>query len=243
MNDLTLAELFAGVGGWSIAAQMAGGITPVWASEIHKYKNLVYALRHPGVPNFGDIRNITSPPYADIFTVSFPCTDISVAGKGKGIEGENSKLWFEAERIIGEVRPRYIVIENSPVLNVRGLWRVLAGLAQFGYNAEWTNLSGFQFEIQQRRKRLFLVAYTSERRRERLGFGQILRAVSPGNGSRTNNALIFPGWSGRSEVPEPRTVRSANDVPALIHRLECVGDAIIPLVGMYILECIKRHAA
>lgn len=65
MSNLTLAELFAGVGGWSVAAKMAGDITPVWASEIHKYKNLVYELRHPGVPNLGDIRNITAAPYAD----------------------------------------------------------------------------------------------------------------------------------------------------------------------------------
>ncbi len=242
MSNLTLAELFAGVGGWSVAAQMAGGIKPVWASEIHKYKNLVYALRHPGVPNFGDIRDITAPPYADIFTVSFPCTDISVMGKGAGIEGQNSRLWFEALRLIGEVRPRYIVIENSPILNIRGFWRVLAGLAQLGYNAEWTCLRGTQFGIQQQRKRLYCVAYTPENRQLREYTKPIFRRIEAGRGG-DSMPLILPGWRERRDIPQPRTFGSANELPNLLHRLECIGDAIMPLVGMYVLECIKRHAA
>lgn len=239
---LTLAETFAGVGGWSEAARMAGGIRPVWVSEIHKYKNLVYELRHPGVPNLGDIRNITSAPYADIFTVSFPCTDISLAGKGEGIEGPNSRLWFEAERLIRQVRPRYVVIENGPALTIRGLWRILAGLAALGYDAEWTHLQGTQFGIQQRRKRLFVVAYSSQIRCEWKLQGQIFRSIkSPKTPVATS--VVFPGWSKRSDIPQPRLVGSDNVVPNLLHRLECVGDAIIPLIGMYVLECVKIHHA
>jgi len=243
---LTLAETFAGVGGWSEAARMAGGIRPVWVCEIHKYKNLVYELRHPGVPNLGDIRNITNAPYADIFSVSFPCTDISLAGKGAGIEGNDSRLWFEAERLIGQVRPKYVVIENGPALTIRGLWRILAGLAGLGYDAEWTHLSGYQFGIQHRRKRLFLIAHTNQGRFQREHTKPIFRSnksTTRTGGASVSTQVIFPGWPRRSDIPEPRTIRSAHDLPSLIHRLECVGDAIIPLIGMYVLECIKIHHA
>ena len=113
---LTMAELFSGIGGWSEAARMAGGITPVWCCDIDKKKNEIYALRHPNVPNLGDIRNIESAPYADIFTVSFPCTGISSAGKGEGLKDPNSRLWFEAERLVGQIRPRYVVYTFSRVL-------------------------------------------------------------------------------------------------------------------------------
>jgi hypothetical protein len=83
---LTLFEFFSGIGGWSEAALMSGDIKPIGCSEIHPYKNKVYELRHPGVPNYGDIIKITNAPYADIYTVSFPCTvkalKMSVAGFG-----------------------------------------------------------------------------------------------------------------------------------------------------------------
>lgn len=238
--ELTLAETFAGIGGWSEAARMAGGIRPIWRSEIHPYKNKVYELRHPGVPNLGDIRNIHQAPYADIFTVSFPCTGISSAGKHQGFADKGSGLWFEAERIIGESRPRYIVIENGPILNKRGLDRILAALAGFGYDAEWTHLSGSQFGVQQRRKRLYLIANTNQVRcSSSINRGVLFRKLQAGGISKP--VSVSPGWAERRDIPKPRTFGSAHDLPSLVHRLECVGDAIIPLIGMYILECIKLH--
>lgn len=216
---------------------MAGGIQPVWHSEIDKKKIPIYELRHPGVPNLGDIRNIETAPYADIFTVSFPCTDISAAGKGEGIEGEHSRLWFEAARLIGRVRPRYVIIENSPRLAVRGLHQVLGLLAAIGYNAEWTCLSGTQFGIQQQRKRLYIVAYCIEINHERSNGIQIFRKF----GIPKSIARIYPGWPTRRDIPQPRTYRSTYDIPGGVHRLAGTGDAIIPLIGCYVLECVKKH--
>jgi DNA (cytosine-5)-methyltransferase 1 len=242
MNDLTLAELFSGIGGWSLAAQWAGGIRPIWCSEIDKFKNKIYEKHFPLVPNLGDIRRIEQPPYADIFTVSFPCTGFSSLGKNRGFEDEGSGLWYEAERIIGGVRPRYIIVENSPTLAVRGLWRILAGLASIGYDAEWATLQGDYFGIQQRRRRLYLVAHAGgdglegQQRAE-----PIFRKLAPRPGLLP--PLVCPGWRERRDIPEPRTYGSANVVPGGVHRLRCTGDAIMPLVGMYVLECIKRHPA
>lgn len=237
--QLTLAELFSGIGGWSEAARMAGGITPIWCSDIHPYKNAVYEIRHKNVPNKGDIRNIQSAPYADIFTVSFPCTGISSAGTGKGLEDDNSRIWFEADRIIRLCRPRYIVIENSPNLTFRGLQCILGSLASIGYDAEWTCLSGPQFGIQQLRKRLYIIAYADQAGQPRQRTESVFRALDAA--PRALADLVYPGWATRRDIPEPRTYRSAYDLPGIIHRLECTGDAIIPVIGMYILECIKIH--
>lgn len=238
-----MAELFSGIGGWSEAARMAGGIKPIWHSEIDKKKIEIYEKRHPGVPNLGDIRNIESPPWADIFTVSFPCSDISACGKGAGIEGNDSRMWFEAERLIGQVRPGYVIIENSPMLTVRGLHIILGSLASFGYNAEWTRLQGTQFGIQQLRKRLYLIAYANKERCEGIRvpiFRRINKQVEKGN---VSTQCVSPGWRTRREIPQPRTYRSTHDIPGGVHRLEGTGDAIIPLIGCYILQCIKKHYA
>lgn len=236
---LTLAELFSGIGGWSEAAKMAGDIDVIWHSENDKNKIINYEKNHTA-PNYGDIRTIRNPPYADIFTVSFPCTGISSAGLGRGLEDPGSRLWFEAERLIGDVRPRYVAIENSPNLTFRGLSDVLRALAQFGYYAEWTHLSGTQFGFQQRRKRLYLIANTDESRFEGLRRSSVLfRKLEAGKG---NNLLpVYPGWRERSDIPQPRTFFATDGVPGLVSRLEGAGDAIIPHIGMYVLECIKRH--
>lgn len=237
---MTMAELFSGIGGWSEAARMAGGITPVWHSEIEKNKISRYELRHPGVPNLGDIRNLNNPPNADIFTISFPCTGISLAGKGEGLKNTHSALWFEAERIVGQVRPKYLVIENGPALTIRGLDIILQSLAKIGYYAEWCHLSGTQFGIQQRRKRLYLIAHANQVGLEgKLYQETIFRKIE--TGLRLYPMPVYPGWRERRDIPEPRTYGSAYDLPGIIHRLEGTGDAVIPLIGCYILECIKLH--
>lgn len=236
--NLTMAELFAGIAGWSEAARMAGGITPVWCSEIDKKKNEIIKLRHPQLINYGDIKDIKNPPNTDIITVSFPCTGISLAGDGKGLENEDSQLWFEAERIIRDGRFGYAVIENGPALNTRGLNRILYFFASIGYDAEWTHLSGDQFGVQQSRRRLYLIAYPYKIM-EKGGYQEsIFRKLNlPEQPTR-----VLPGWRDRRDIPEPRTYGSAYDIPGGVHRLVCTGDAIIPLIGCYILECIKIHA-
>jgi len=236
---MTLAELFSGIGGWSEAALMAQGITTIWHSENDQNKIKIYEKRHQNIENLGDIRNIKSAPYADIFTVSFPCTGFSAAGNGAGFEEKGSGMWFEAERLISIVRPKYVVIENSPRMVISGLSTILHSLNRFGYDAEWETLCGTQFGIQQRRSRVYCIAYAREVGQQgEHPQGRIFRRLAaPGQ----NPALVYPGWPERRDIPQPRTVRSAHDVPGLLHRLAGTGDAIIPLIGMYVLECIKRH--
>ncbi|NQU07338.1 MAG: DNA (cytosine-5-)-methyltransferase [Candidatus Abyssubacteria bacterium] len=99
-----------------------------------------------------------------IITGGFPCQDISVAGKGAGIEGSRSGLWAEYWRIIREIRPRYAIIENVSALTFRGLDRVLSDLAALGYDAEWQDIRAEDMGAPHRRERIWIIAYASGER-------------------------------------------------------------------------------
>jgi site-specific DNA-cytosine methylase len=114
-------DLFAGIGGFSLGLERAGFETVAFC-EIEPYAQKVLAKHWPGVPIYDDVREITAERLAgdgigvDVITGGFPCQDISVAGKQAGIEGERSGLWSEVARLIGELRPRYAILENVTAL-------------------------------------------------------------------------------------------------------------------------------
>ena len=97
----------------------------------------------------------------DVICGGFPCQDISVAGKGAGIDGARSGLWSEYARIIGEVRPRYVIVENVAALLGRGLERVLGDLAALGYDAEWHCIPASAVGAPHRRDRVWIVAHAA----------------------------------------------------------------------------------
>ena len=122
MNNLTLGSLFDGSGGFPLGG-LISGITPVWASEIEPFPIRVTTKRLPFMKHYGDISTMDGGKIepVDIITFGSPCTDMSVAGKRAGLEGQQSVLFYQAIRIIKEMRsatngkyPRYIVWENVP---------------------------------------------------------------------------------------------------------------------------------
>lgn len=145
MNELAL---FAGAGGGILGGKLLGWRT-VCAVERDAYAAQVLAQRqNDGIlqafPIWSDVSSFDGRPWrgiVDVVSGGFPCQDISVAGKGAGLNGDRSGLWKEFLRIIGEVRPRFVFVENSPMLTSRGLGKVLGDLAALGYDAEWGVLS------------------------------------------------------------------------------------------------------
>ena len=145
MNELAL---FAGTGGGILGGKLLGWRT-VCAVERDAYAAAVLAQRQndgclEAFPIWSDVETFDGKPWrgiVDVVSGGFPCTDISCAGKGAGIEGDESGLWREFARIIGEVRPRYALVENSPMLTVRGLGTVLGDLAAMGYDATFGVIS------------------------------------------------------------------------------------------------------
>jgi len=141
MNELAL---FAGHGGGILGGLLLGWRT-VCAVEIDEAaRQRLIARQDDGTlqpfPVWDDVSTFDGKPWAglvDVVSGGFPCQDISVAGKGAGITGERSGLWREFARIVCEVRPRYVLVENSPALVARGLGTVLGDLAQMGFDARW----------------------------------------------------------------------------------------------------------
>ena len=163
MNEL---HLFAGTGG-GILGGMLLGHTCVCAVEIEPFCRKVLLQRQrdgmlPKFPIWDDVRTFDGKLWrgkVDIICGGFPCQDISCAGKGAGIEGERSGLWSEFARIISEVRPRYTFVENSPMLALRGLGRVLGDLSEIGYDARWCVMGADDVGAPHIRKRMWILAY------------------------------------------------------------------------------------
>lgn len=165
MNEL---HLFAGAGGGILAGQLLGHRC-VCAVEFEPYAQAVLVARQndgslPPFPIWNDVRTFDGRPWRGIVDVvcgGFPCQDISAAGKGAGIEGERSGLWGEMARIICEVQPRYVFVENSPMLTSRGLGKVLGDLAEMGFDAEWGVLGAHSIGANHRRERIWILAHTN----------------------------------------------------------------------------------
>jgi len=161
MNELAL---FAGAGGGILGGHLLGWRT-VCAVEWEAYPASVLVARQndgilPPFPIWDDVQTFDGKPWrgiVDVVSGGFPCQDISSAGKGTGIDGERSGMWREMARIIGEVRPKYAFVENSPMLTTRGLGTVLRDLAEMGYDAEWGVLSAADVGANHKRERIWLV--------------------------------------------------------------------------------------
>jgi DNA (cytosine-5)-methyltransferase 1 len=193
---MNVLDLFSGIGGFSLGLERAGMRTVAFC-EIDPWCRRVLAKHWPDVHVFRDVRELTaaslcealadanerqchfiaktagrSEPdtgYIDVVCGGFPCQDISFAGKGAGLAGERSGLWTEFARIIGEVRPRYAIIENVAALLHRGLVEVLCDLTALGYDAEWHCIPASAAGAPHRRDRIWIVAHAGCERRDGRG--------------------------------------------------------------------------
>ena len=162
MNELAL---FAGSGGGILGGKLLGWRT-VCAVEWEPYPaSVLCARQNDGLletfPIWDDVRTFDGKPwrgFVDVISGGFPCQDISAAGKGAGIDGERSGMWGEMARIIHEVRPRFVFVENSPMLTSRGLGRVLGDLASMGFDARWGVLGAADIGANHQRDRIWIVA-------------------------------------------------------------------------------------
>jgi DNA (cytosine-5)-methyltransferase 1 len=162
VNELAL---FAGAGGGILGGKLLGWRT-VCAVEWEAYPASVLCARQndgllEAFPIWDDVQTFDGKPWAgivDVVSGGFPCQDISAAGKGAGIDGERSGMWGEMARIIHEVRPRFVFVENSPMLTSRGLGRVLGDLASMGFDAKWGVLGAADVGANHQRDRIWIVA-------------------------------------------------------------------------------------
>lgn len=237
-GGLTHGSLFSGIGGFELAAAWAG-IPTEWSCEIEHFNRMVLQKNFPNTKQYEDIREMQRPKYVDIISGGFPCQDISVAGKGVGITGSRSGLWGEMFRHVRDVRPKYVIIENSPALLIRGFERVLCDLSSIGYDAEWQLLRASDFGYPHKRERLFCIAYTGAD-----GLQTIFRehreisAISK-EASSYNSRFMSVEWvDGQTNY---RTITRGDGLPDKVDRTKAMGNAIVPMVAYYLFECIKKR--
>ncbi|MBP7501208.1 MAG: DNA cytosine methyltransferase [Aquabacterium sp.] len=200
MNELAL---FAGAGGGILAGHSLGWRT-VCAVERDAYAAQVLAQRQNSgalrpFPIWSDVCTFDGRPWrglVDVVSGGFPCQDISVAGKGAGIDGERSGMWGHMARIIGEVRPRFCYVENSPALVTRGLGRVLGDLATLGYDCRWTVLGAADVGAPHQRDRFWLVGADTLRDRCEADNGR-----QPVRDGDRRGAAHAPGWQEQQPGP------------------------------------------
>ena len=169
MNELAL---FAGAGGGILGGHLLGWRT-VCAVEWEPYAACVLAARQndgilPPFPIWDDVQTFDGRPWrgiVDVVSGGFPCQDISAAGRGAGIDGARSGMWSHMARIVGEVRPRFVYVENSPMLTSRGLHRVLGDLAEMGFDARWGVVSASDVGAPHRRDRIWILAHSTQLQR------------------------------------------------------------------------------
>jgi len=229
LNELAL---FAGAGGGILGSLLHGWRT-VCAVEIEDYPRRVLLQRQsdgilPKFPIWDDVCTFDGNPWRgkiDIVTGGFPCQDISVAGKGAGLSGARSGLWGEMARIIGEVRPSFVLVENSPMLTSRGLGTVLGDLAQLGYDAKWGVLGADDAGACHRRKRIWILANaTKEGHLCQSEIGELEGRRSTVNSERS-------WWDNDpANGSEPVMGRVANGVANRVDRLAALGNGQVPAV-------------
>jgi len=202
LNELAL---FAGAGGGILGGKLLGWTT-VCAVEYNAYaRSVLLARQNDGTlapfPIWDDVRTFDGKPWrglVDVVSGGFPCQDISAAGKGAGIDGERSGLWGEMARIIREVQPRFVFVENSPMLTSRGLGRVLGDLAEMGFDAEWGVVSAADTGAPHIRERIWIVAYPMRDGQ----LGQATTGVHPHN-SQWSAEACGTEWRDVTDALEP----------------------------------------
>lgn len=179
-------DLFSGIGGFSLGLERAGFETVAFCEISPKCRHLL-ATHWPRVPQFNDVCALTAADITgpiDVICGGFPCQDISFAGKGAGLAGERSGLWSEYARLVRELRPTYVIVENVSALLGRGLGDVLGDLAALGYNAWWDCIPAAAVGAPHRRDRIWIVAYPGSIEHE--GYGDALRREIASGLSRAN---------------------------------------------------------
>jgi DNA (cytosine-5)-methyltransferase 1 len=240
---MNVLDLFSGIGGFSLGLERAGMRTVAFC-EIEPYCQAVLRRHWPAVPIYGDIRELSAQHLTaagisvDVIAGGFPCQDISLAGKGAGIDGERSGLWSEYARLIGELRPSYAIVENVTALLDRGLERVLRDLAALRYDAEWECVSANAIGAPHMRDRIWITAYpdTNSLRPQRLR-PAASRAWPQQQFERLLQDQI------RLSLPTGKSGGVADGVPNRSHRLKGLGNAVVPQIPEIIGRAIMRAEA
>ena len=244
---LRVLDLFSGIGGLSLGLERTGGFETVAFCEIEPFPRRVLAKHWPKVPCYHDVRTLTASQLVsdgigvDVICGGFPCQDVSVAGRKDGIEGARSGLYREYIRLVGDIRPRFIIMENVTGLLNGGLHAVLGALAQIGYDAEWHCVRAARFGLPHKRDRIWIVAHPSGSGWQRLVTHNRLSECQKAPLAKPRDT-VAGYWM--QLVADKCGLRTGDGVSLQLerHRLKSLGNAVVPdkpeMIGNAILNAI-----
>lgn len=272
LPPITFGSVFAGIGGFDLGFERAG-MKCVWQIEKDEHCQKILRKNFPNAELYGDIANVetSSLKPVDVICGGFPCQDISTAGLGgnmgrggmdadrpdvarsrKGLGGSRSRLWFDYVRLVGEMSPRWVVIENVPSLrSSRGghdLFTVIQGLVKCGYGVSWAVLNARYFGVATERRRMFIVGCLDEpRSAAEILFGRDgLREVLSEKQTKRNRFPMFVGWDGGLSLERlgqclltqvhPTGERGGNGISGRMDKIRYrqLGNAVVPHVAEWI---------
>lgn len=252
MGKLKVLDLFAGIGGFTLGLEKTALYETVAFCEWDKKCQEVLGKHWPKVQIFGDIRGLigtkgfvkecyyksgardglydlyVSRP-VDVITGGFPCQDLSYSGKGAGLEGDRSGLWFECLRLIKEIKPKGVIIENVSAIRTRGLGRVLQGLHEVGYDAEWHCIPASYLGAIHKRDRTWIIAYPrSFGRKDDL---QVVKTLGEGqtpilHSEEDLHTVCNNPFERSFSLPQPLVCREDDGFSRRLDRLKQVGNSV-----------------
>jgi DNA (cytosine-5)-methyltransferase 1 len=239
---LSVGSLFSGIGGLEYGLEMTGGFKTVWQVETNGFCQRVLIEHWPDAKRYGDVCEVGAHNLecVDIICGGFPCQDASYALQWhdrEGIDGDRTGLWSEMARVVRELRPRYVIVENVTALLAIGFGRVIGDLAEMGYDAEWGCLPASLWGAPHHRERVFCIAYPDDKRREKVS--TVLtnvptakrRKVQPWDVAGTARMGGTP-WESKPPVPgmDVGVPRGVGYRPSI----EALGNAVVPQVAEWI---------
>jgi len=257
-SSLNELALFAGAGGGILGGKLLGWKT-VCAVEWEPYPASVLCARQndgllPPFPIWDDVQTFDGRPWrgiVDVVSGGFPCQDISAAGKGDGLDGERSGMWKHMARVVGEVRPRYVFVENSPMLTTRGGTRVVGDLTEMGYDCKWTVMGAADVGANHQRDRIWILAHSKRSGLEghrQVGQQEVTWSGRSGSLAHTEDkGDVWRQWlmgfaqeeydhrrgpidgGGKWWEAEPNVGRVDHGVAARVDRLKAIGNGQVPL--------------
>jgi DNA (cytosine-5)-methyltransferase 1 len=216
---MTIGSLFSGIGGLELGLERAGLGRTIWQVEVNPFCQKVLRKHWPDATLYPNIIDLTNLPYVDTICGGFPCQDVSGAAHGKnpGITGPRSGLWKEFARIISEVRPRRVVVENVASGASRWLPTVRSDLNALGYTTKALGISGRDVGAPHIRKRVFVIGYTH-------CHGQPTGTVY----EEAPRLSESPGTLWNRWLPPPERLRVDAGLPVRLDRLQALGNSVIP---------------
>ena len=269
---LTIGSLFSGIGGLELGLEWAGLGPVVWQCEIDPFCRAVLAKHWPNVTRFEDVTARREYPTVDLLCGGFPCTDVSSAGKRRGLGGQSSGLWYHFARVVEQLAPAWVVVENVASGARRWLRPVRHQLHLFGYRTRALGVAARDVGAPHRRSRVFVIAHADPVASRQQGRGRrtggtltVLAALdgrksgvadddgtgrderSDGRpGPRREGGRASPGCGseiGRAWATEPDVGRVAHGVPARMDRLAALGNAVVPQCAQVVGEVIQQMCA